>query len=99
MAYIELTLFTYIRKINELQKYHTPTTYRWINCCGNYNQQNNKRKKNNTRLLKIGILQTASHPALDAAREGFIDTIKAKLGNNVECVISNAQDSILLMRM
>jgi putative tryptophan/tyrosine transport system substrate-binding protein len=51
-------------------------------------------KKNNP-VLKIGILQTASHPALDAARDGFIDTVKAKLGDNVECVIANAQGSII----
>src|SRR5258708_16922137 len=52
-------------------------------------------KKNNNSLLKIGILQTASHPALDAAREGFIDTLNAHLGNNVEYVVYNAQGSIV----
>ena len=52
-------------------------------------------KKNNNPLLKIGILQTASHPALDAAREGFVDIIKEKLGDNVEFVINNAQGSII----
>lgn len=51
--------------------------------------------KNNNSLLKIGILQTASHPALDAARDGFVDTIKAELGDNVEFVINNAQGSIV----
>lgn len=53
-----------------------------------------KVKKQNNRLLKIGILQTASHPALDRAREGFIDTLNNQLGNNVEYVIHNAQGSI-----
>jgi len=46
-------------------------------------------------VIKIGILQTASHPALDAAREGFIDTLKANLGNLVECVVYNAEGSIV----
>jgi putative ABC transport system substrate-binding protein len=56
-----------------------------------------KKTTHNTNVhsLKIGILQTASHPALDAARDGFVDTIKAKLGNNVEFVINNAQGSIV----
>lgn len=42
----------------------------------------------------IGILQTASHPALDASREGFMEELKAKLGNNVQFLVQNAQGSI-----
>jgi putative ABC transport system substrate-binding protein len=42
----------------------------------------------------IGILQTASHPALDQAREGFVKTLKAKLGSKVDFVIQNAEGSI-----
>lgn len=49
----------------------------------------------NRSTIKIGILQTASHPALDAAREGFIATTTKLLGNNVEYVIKNAQGSIV----
>ena len=51
--------------------------------------------KTNTPTIKIGILQTASHPALDAAREGFVTTVQAQLGNNVECVVYNTQGSII----
>jgi len=42
----------------------------------------------------IGILQTASHPALDAVREGFVEELKNKMGNVVACVVQNAQGSI-----
>ncbi len=42
----------------------------------------------------IGILQTASHPALDAARDGFIETLKNKMGNDVTFVVQNAQGSV-----
>jgi putative tryptophan/tyrosine transport system substrate-binding protein len=42
----------------------------------------------------IGILQTASHPALDAARDGFVEELKNKLGSSVAFVIQNAQGSV-----
>lgn len=44
--------------------------------------------------LTIGILQTASHPALDASRDGFMQELKNKIGDSVEFVIHNAQGSI-----
>jgi len=42
----------------------------------------------------IGILQTASHPALDAAREGFVSIIKERLGSEVEIVVRNGEGSV-----
>lgn len=42
----------------------------------------------------IGILQTATHPALDAARDAFIDAIKEKVGNKVAFVVRNGQGTI-----
>ena len=42
----------------------------------------------------IGILQTASHPALDAAREGFMAVIEKKMGGSVEFVVRNGQGNI-----
>lgn len=42
----------------------------------------------------IGIIQTASHPALDAARDGFTTTLQQKLGNDIGFIISNGQGSI-----
>jgi len=55
-----------------------------------------KRSRSQTSSAKftIGILQTASHPALDASRQGFIEKLKSKMGNTVEFVIQNAQGSI-----
>lgn len=44
--------------------------------------------------ITIGVIQTASHPALDAARNGFVDTIKAHYGDNVAIIARNAQGSI-----
>lgn len=39
----------------------------------------------------IGVCQLAVHDALDAATQGFIDTVKAQLGEeNVEIVVQNA---------
>ncbi len=52
------------------------------------------KKEKKTTQYKIGILQTASHPALDAARDGFIDELTKQLTNSVEFVIQNAQGSI-----
>ncbi len=52
-----------------------------------------KMRKKDHRFT-IGILQTASHPALDAARDGFIDTIKKSAGDTIDFVIRNGQGSI-----
>lgn len=42
----------------------------------------------------IGILQTASHPALDATRIGFMDELKNLMGDEVAFVVQNAEGSI-----
>lgn len=42
----------------------------------------------------IGILQTASHPALDAARDGFIEELQKLLGDDVSFSVRNGQGSI-----
>jgi putative ABC transport system substrate-binding protein len=46
-------------------------------------------------LFTIGILQTASHPALDAVREGFMTEIKDAVGDKIDCVVRNGQGSII----
>lgn len=53
-----------------------------------------KQKYNKTANYTIGILQTASHPALDAACKGFIEELKNKMDGQVEFVIQNAQGSV-----
>lgn len=53
-----------------------------------------KGKKDKT-VLTIGILQTASHPALDAARQGFMETMQKLVGTDkVAFVVHNAQGSV-----
>jgi putative tryptophan/tyrosine transport system substrate-binding protein len=51
-------------------------------------------KRKPTAVYTIGILQTASHPALDAARDGFIEELKRLMGDKIDFVINNAQGSI-----
>lgn len=42
----------------------------------------------------VGVCQLVTHPALDAATEGFVQALKDKLGEeNVEILIQNAADS------
>ncbi|MGE0009398.1 MAG: ABC transporter substrate-binding protein [Candidatus Babeliales bacterium] len=47
-----------------------------------------------TNMLTIGILQTASHPALDATRQGFTDTLEKELHGNIQFIIRNAEGSV-----
>jgi putative ABC transport system substrate-binding protein len=56
-------------------------------------QKGLKKRDGKARFI-IGVLQTASHPALDAARDGFIKTLQEKLGPEVEFIIQNAEGSI-----
>lgn len=42
----------------------------------------------------IGILQTASHPALDATREGFVQELQDLMGGEIAFVVQNAEGSI-----
>lgn len=51
----------------------------------------------NNAKFTVCILQTASHPALDAAKKGFTNKLKSLLQNDVEFIIKNAQGSITNM--
>lgn len=44
--------------------------------------------------IAIGIIQTATHPALDEARDSFIKLLQSKLGSGVRFVTYNAEGSI-----
>jgi putative ABC transport system substrate-binding protein len=55
---------------------------------------NRLRRNQSHTTYTIGILQTASHPALDAVREGFIEEMQRSLGNEVTFITHNAQGSI-----
>lgn len=45
-------------------------------------------------VYTIGILQTASHPALDAVQDGFTEELKALTQDTVDFVVYNAEGSI-----
>lgn len=47
-----------------------------------------------SKRLTIGILQTASHPALDLAREGFIEEMRRLSGTQVDFIVQNAEGSL-----
>ena len=46
-----------------------------------------------TAKYNVGIVQLQEHPALDAATQGFMDALKAKLGDDVAFDKQNAQGS------
>ena len=54
-------------------------------------------KKNN--IMSIGILQTASHPALDAVREGFVQHFRKNLNKEIRFVVQNAEGSLATAHM
>lgn len=53
------------------------------------------KKSSQKTMYTIGILQTASHPALDATRDGFMQQVTAAFGKNVSFLIKNAEGSII----
>lgn len=62
-------------------------------CTASGSGNNLKDKK----VIKIGISQLVEHPALDSARQGFIDALKDKgfeEGKNIEISVQNAQGDI-----
>ena len=52
------------------------------------------RSRSDEKSLVIGILQTASHPALDETRENFIAEMKRLTDGNVAFAVQNAEGSI-----
>ncbi len=53
-----------------------------------------RSKHSPSKVYTIGILQTASHPALDAAREGFVSYLKEALPNQIEFITKNVQGDV-----
>lgn len=53
-----------------------------------------KNSNENETTLTLGILQTATHPALDQAREGFIQEINRLTHYQVGFVVQNAEGSL-----
>lgn len=52
------------------------------------------RRATSNKKWTVAILQTASHPALDAARNGFVATLQKNLSDDVDFVIRNGEGSI-----
>ena len=42
----------------------------------------------------VGVCQLVQHPALDAATKGFVETLKAEFGDNIEILEKNASNDI-----
>lgn len=60
--------------------------------CGKSASTDSAAQEEATKTYKIGVTQIVEHPALDAAREGFIEGLKeAGFDSNVEFVNENAQ--------
>jgi len=52
------------------------------------------QKKSKNSLFKIGVLQTASHPALDRVCDGFVQELESRFNGKIECIIKNAEGSV-----
>ena len=46
--------------------------------------------KNQNKIFTVGVCQLVQHPALDQATQGFVDALKAELGDNVTIEVQNA---------
>lgn len=62
--------------------------------CGTAKSEANSNENKSQKPIKIGIVQIVEHPALDAAREGFLETLKEngyEKGKNLTLDYQNAQ--------
>ena len=69
-----------------------------LSACSNGNGNSLSQEK----MVNIGISQIASHPALDLAREGFIEALNSKgfkEGDNLNLEIQNAEGDIATSQM
>ena len=48
------------------------------------------KKDDGNKKFKVGVCQLVQHPALDQATQGFVDALKAELGDSVEIDVQNA---------
>ncbi|MEA4902097.1 ABC transporter substrate binding protein [Desulfitobacterium sp.] len=64
-------------------------------CGSSQTQQNTQTSSASGKAVKVGIVQIMEHPALDAAREGFLETLKAngyEEGKNLTVEYQSAQN-------
>ncbi|MBX9744254.1 MAG: ABC transporter substrate-binding protein [Chlamydiales bacterium] len=53
-----------------------------------------KKPSNSEDVITIGILQTASHPALDQARDGFMAEMRRLSTKKIDFVVQNAEGNL-----
>lgn len=58
--------------------------------CGGNNAEPDTQDKDVSDKFVVGVCQLVQHEALDAATQGFVDTLKAEFGDNVEVLVENA---------
>ena len=58
---------------------------------GNNDQAGDAQAAADGTVYHIGVCQLIEHPALDAATQGFVDTLQEKLGDQVDITVQNAQ--------
>ena len=63
-----------------------------VSCSGNNGGSDAKVTVNSDGQYVVGVCQLVEHPALDAATKGFVDTLKAEFGDNIEIIENNAQN-------
>lgn len=69
--------------------------------CGTAKSGASSTGKDEQKQLKIGIVQIVEHPALDSARQGFLETLKEKgyeVGKNLIVDYQNAQGDQSILR-
>ena len=53
-------------------------------------QTEGESESSDGKKFKVGVIQLVQHDALDAATQGFVDTLTEKFGDNVEIIVQNA---------
>src|SRR3954467_13665861 len=64
-----------------------------LTACSSGSEESNSTEEE-TKIVKIGIIQLVEHPSLDSAREGFVAALKEagyEEGKNLELDYQNAQ--------
>lgn len=66
----------------------------FVGCGDTTNTNSDNASSNADKTYTVGISQLTPHPALDAATEGFMDALKAELGDKVTFLNENANNDV-----
>ena len=66
----------------------------FVGCGDTTNTNSDNASSNADKTFTVGISQLTPHPALDAATEGFMDALKAELGDKVTFLNENANNDV-----